>query len=388
MGLIANRFVRRFGACFAKLTGLYVLYAAWTFFSHFEVAPYMERIVLLGGFTSFALAVLAAPAAFSAAVNHFDLFGESEQASRKRDWAWLGAIGLGACLLTELGIPLSDYVLRRFDLGIVHEWPGIDYVRLLVPVAVGMFVVIAGVAGAAVGHATQWSSRLRRHAGCWLAGMALMLLFAVSLNVFAGLVRMYGYPAVLIVCGGPLLPLLATALLVRSQGYGVLEVVGLDRSARWLDVETVNRLVDAVVREDEEGEPSIESAARNETELEVARFLQRLRRTAAPATAVSTDEARETVAKALERARAQVVPTTSPTPSPQAAAGLWKWTPDQVGELGVSWALLSTGLLGVGLAGGLPPNLGAALAVGLLGAAIHAHLSRRGSTSTTAPSPA
>lgn len=387
MGLIANRFVRTFGACFAKLTGLYVLYAAWTFFSHFEVTPYMERIVRIGGLTSFALAVLAAPAAFSAAVNHFDLFGESEQASRKRDWAWLGAIGLGACLLTELGIPLSDYVLRRFDLGIVHEWPGIDYVRLLVPVAVGMFVVIAGVAGAAVGHATQWSSRLRRHAGCWLAGMALMLLFAVSLNVFAGLVRMYGYPAALIVCGGPLLPLLATALLVRSQGYGMLEVVGLDRSARWLDVETVNRLVDAVVREDEEGEPSIDAAARNETELEVARFLQRLRRAAAPATAVSADEARKTIAKALEGARAQA-PKNSRAPLPQAATGLRRRIPDQVGELGVSWALLSTGLLGLGLAGSLPPNLGAALAVGLLGAAVHAHLSRRGSTSATAPSPA
>ena len=393
----ASPFLRRAGSHFAKLAGLYALYVAWAFSHDYPASvSYLHRVALLFGGASFALALLVAPAAFAAAVNHFDLFGERAIETRKRDWIRLALLGLGACLLPEAGIPLSDYVLDIVAPDRVRGvgQPGADYAsaQLLVPVAVGIFVMISGVAGAAVGYATEWWEPVRSHAARWLTFVGLAIVFWIPVSVVTDLVRFQGYPPVLTVVVPSLLPALATCLLVRSQRYGVLEVLGLDRrQADWLDVEALERVLDVVIHEDEEGRPTIEEALHDEAELETARFLRGLRRAMAPTFRVTEAEVEKIVAKVLAAAPAQAVPT---LPSMSRASRLrdaalrlrdatLRSLP-RIGEFGLSWMLLAAGLMLFGLLADVSPSPVAAVALGGLGVVVQDLLSRRSGRSVPA----
>ena len=381
-GPAEGRFLARTGSIFGKLAVLYSLYAGWTLWGSYHGVPYLERLIMMGGLASFALAVLVAPAVFGAG-GCFDLFGERAPRERRQGWRWLGLLALGACLLAATGVPLSDYLL---DLVAPNRTrgapePGVRYYdRILVPIAVGLFVVTSGVAGAVVDYMTQGSGSLRRSLFRSSTGLGLVVSFWVPLVICGEVVRSTDFPAVLIVVGPLLLPLLLTAGLVRSQGYGILEVVGLDRRMdRWLDAETVERLIDAVHQQDEPNAPAIEDVVRNQNELETARFLLALKRAAAPAVHVGQAEARETVARALALAApARAAPSRS-------TIGRWL-SSDQVRGFGLSWASLSVGLVLFGLMAAVPPNAVAALALALLGVAGQARWSRR--APALAPTPA
>lgn len=384
---LEGRFPVRAAGAFCKLAGLYALYAGWTLLGDFyHGAPYLERLVMIGGGASFALAVLAAPAVFAAG-GDFDLFGENGQRVRRRDWKWLGVLALGACLLTEIGIPLSEYLLDLVSPNRTRGVPeaGVRYYdRLLVPIAVAVFVVTSGVAGAVVHHMTQGSSSYRRNLVRFPTCLGLVALFWASLLICSGLVRTHAsVPVVLMVVGPPLLPLLLTSGLLRSQGYGVLEVAGLSRRMdRWLDAEALDRLLGAVHRQDEPNAPPLAEVARNQTELEAARFMLALRRVAAPAVRVSEAEVQETVARALATAApAQAAPSRSTV---LRLPSLPSW--DRIGDFGVSWAFLSAGLVLFGLVAAVPPNAVAALTLGLLGVVLQTRWSRQ--TPTLAPTAA
>ena len=386
----ASPFLRRAGSHFAKLAGLYALYVAWAFLHDYPASvSYLHRVALLFGGASFALALLVAPAAFAAAVHHFDLFGERAIETRKRDWTRLALLGLAACLAPEAGIPLSDYLLDIVAPDRVRgvAQPGADYAsaRLLVPVAVGIFVMISGVAGAAVGHATELWEPVRSHAAKWLAFVALATLFCIPVLAFTDLVRFQGYPPILTTVVAPsLLPALATCLLVRSRGYGVLEVLGLDRrQADWLDAEALDRVLDVVVHEDEEGRPTIEEAIHDEAELKTAKFLRGLRRAMAPRLSITSEEAEQIVANVLAAAPVQAAPSPSESRASRLRATVVRlrdatlrglaW----VGEYGLSWAILAAGLVLFGWMVDVSPNLVAAAALGVLGVVVQAYLSRQ-----------
>lgn len=369
-----NDFARRVGVHFARLAGLYVLYSVWLFFVYYASTPsYLLRFNFVGEASAFWLGALVPLAVFAAAVNRFDLFGEME--TRRQDWKWLAWIAVGMCLYIFLATVAWEYVLLRAAPELVRTWPGYDAVHLSVEVAIGIFVVIAGVAGAATGHATQSWSPLRRVAGRWLVAVALVVSFAAALDHFAYLARMHGYSAGWTVLCAPLLPLLATCALVRACRYGVLEVLGVNRRyANWLDENAVDRIVTAVVQEDQEGGPRAEEVAQTEAELDFARFVRGLRRVAVPMVEVTEAEARETVARALAAAPAR--------PAPRSRRLRSKWLePERLGEFGVAWAFLSVGLTLPGLLQepgllwqGVGPYWAPAVTIGLLGAFAHTYL--------------
>lgn len=379
-----NHFARRTGVYFARLVGLYVLYSVWMFFVDYESTPsYLTRFIFVGLNSAFWLGALVPIAVFAAAVSHFDLLGEGAPETRRQDWKRLVLLGMSVCLYTQLATLLWEYFLLLAAPELVRVWPDFDVIRLLIDAVVGIFVVIAGVAGAATGHATRSWSPLRRIAARWLVAIGLVVLFAAALHYFASLARMHGYPAGLIVCA-PLLPLLATCALIRSCGYGVLEALGANRRyANWLDAEAVARVVTAVVRESQEGGPRIEDVARTQAELDTARFVRELRRVAVPLVQVTEAEARETVAKALAAA--------PPLPAPRPRARrLGRLEPERLGEFGVAWAALAVGLMLPGLLQepglllqDVRPYLTPAVAIGLLAAFVHTYLLPR-----SAPSPA
>lgn len=361
---VEGRFSARTGRIFGKLAVLFSLYAGWLLFDDLDGVPYLERLVMIGGIASFALALLVAPAVFAAG-SEFDVFGERGPGERRRGWRWLGLAALGACLMAETGVPLSEYLLDvvapNRTRGVPE--PGVRYYnRLLVPIAVGIFIVTSGVAGAVAHCMTRHSSPGRRNLVRFLTCVGLVALFWASLLICSELVRSTTLPVVLIVLGPQLIPLLLTWRLVRSQGYGVLEVVGLDRRMdRWLDAEAVDRLVHAVSRQNAPNAP-VEDVARNQTEAEAARFMLAMRRAAAPAIRVSEAEARETAARALAAVPARAATSRS--------TGLRWLVSGRVGDFGVSWASLSAGLVLFGLMAAVPPNALAALTVALLGTAV------------------
>lgn len=381
-----NDFARRTGVHFARLAGLYALYSVWLFFVYYASTPsYLLRFIFVGEASAFWLGALVPLAVFAAAVNRFDLFGEME--TRRQDWKWLAAIAGGMCLYIFLATVAWEYVLLLAAPELVRTWPSFSVGRQSVDIAIGIFVVIAGVAGAATGHATQSWSPLRRVAGRWLVAVVLVVSFAAALDHFAYLARMHGYSAGWTVLCAPLLPLLATCALVRACRYGVLEVIGLNRRyANWLDEHAVDRIVTAVVREDQEGGPRAEEVAQTEAELDFARFVRGLRRVAVPMVEVTEAEAREMVARALAEA--------PPRPAPRSRRLRSKWLePERLGEFGVAWAFLSVGLTLPGLLQepgllwqGVGPYLAPAVTIGLLGAFAHTYLLPR-STAARRPVP-
>lgn len=377
-----SRFLRQAGSYFVKLAGLDAIYKCWSLFNEWASVGYLHGAIALLGGAAFMWALLIAPAVFFAAANHFDLFGETAPETRKRDWTRLALLGLAACLAPLVGIPLSEYLLdvvapdRVRGVGV----PGADYTSagLLVPVAVGIIVVIMGVAGAAVGRATQLLAPSPRNVLRWLAIVAMAPLFWVPMVFTNELVRFHDYPPVLIVLGPSLLPVLATCFLVRSQGYGVLEVLGLARRpAGWLDDEAFERVLEAVIREGEEDQPSIEEVVQSEDELETAKFLRWLRQAAAPTVAVTDAEMEKIVATALATAKAQAAASASKSrASLLPAAVLRRLDPARLGELGLSWAVLATGLILLGMLADASPNFAAAATVAALGVVGQALLSR------------
>lgn len=366
-----SAFARQAAGNVLKLSGLYSLYALWFTFAFHAGMPYLERLILTGAGATFQMAILAGAAVFVAAADHFDVFAEREPETRRRDWGCLALFAVAACLLMELGLPLADRLLDTVVEAreAATEAPWTSTMKRLVPVAVAAFVVASGVAGAAVGRKTERSSPGRRLLVRWLSALGFTALFAGSLVLWTEVVITAALPFALIPLVPPLAPLAAACWLVRSQRYGVLEVMGLKRYGN-LAPEALDRIVQAVVDEGKEGALSVEEAARTLEELEMARFLKWFREVAGPVVAARKAEEEEAAAIALKTASA---PATKRTPR-----RAWRQAWSNIGEFGFSWAVLSGGLAAAGLPGGLMPRLAPALAVGGFGAAVGMFQRRRG----------
>lgn len=132
-----------------------------------------------------------------------------------------------------------------------------------------------------------------------------------------------------------------------------------------------------MIREGEEDQPSIEEVVQSEDELETAKFLRWLRQAAAPTVAVTDAEMEKIVATALATAKAQAAASASKSrASLLPAAVLRRLDPARLGELGLSWAVLATGLILLGMLADASPNFAAAATVAALGVVGQALLSR------------
>lgn len=385
-------FVRRAAAVFLKLAVLYGLYALQALVFGFRSSVSVPaRLVMTAGSASIVLSLLVPPAVFAAALSSFDPIDEAAPGSRKRDWSQLVAMALGAWLLSGFGPIASDYVLYKMRAAADLPTHPVAFteVMVLVPIAIGLFVVLSGVAGALVGQRTRWLPRWRRHLVRWVSGLALVAVFWFPVMGAGELVDRYGVSVAWLLVLLPLIvPAAATWGLLRMQGYQLRDLLpapaGATRS-RPLDPAVIDRLTTIVVEgeqeTDVEGEREIDQAMedelvfKNEAEAEMFRFLAGLRRVVAPGVATSDRKVQEIV-------HAVVATPPSPGPAPkrlrQPAADWWpKIDIAPMGEFGVSWACLTVGLLFFGLVGGTSPNLVAAAVLGLLGTAATMLLAER-----------
>lgn len=377
-------FARRAAAVFVKLAVLYGLYALQALVFGFRSSVSVPaRLIMTAGSASIVLSLLVPPAVFAAALSSFDPIDEAAPGSRKRDWSQLAAMALGAWLLSGFGPIASDYVLykMRTAADLPTHPAAFTEVMVLVPIAIGLFVVLSGVAGALVGQRTRWLPRWRRHLVRWVFGLALVAVFCFPVMGAGELVDRYGVSVAWLLVLLPLtVPAAATWVLLRLQGYQLRDLlpapVGATRS-RPLDPAAIDRLTTIVVEGERETDQATEDELvfKNEAEAEMFRFLARLRRVVAPGVATSDRKVQEIV-------HAVVATPPSPEPAPKRlrlpAADWWpKIDIAPMGEFGVSWACLTVGLLFFGLVGGTSPNLVAAAVLGLLGTAVTMLLAER-----------
>ena len=369
----ADAFLRRTASIFLMLVGLVLAYGLYAIATAYpEGTPWLGRLVALARALGVVFALLAPLAVFGGALDRFDAFGESAPGVRRRQWLWLICVAVATGLVAGFAPVLGDRVLATIAddptaVPLAAPTPASDYVRLLAPFALAIFVALSALAGAVVGRQTERMSPAAGRSWRWLACVVLFALFCVPVVALAELVVVHGFPAVLIAVVPPAVPFAATYVMLRIQHYDLRDVLGLPRPGQ-LDSEAIERLAAAVVAADEEGHDGrIVATARNEEELRTARFMLRLQRAAAPTLTVSPASARRIVNSALAAA-----------PAPQEAEPPWLRPHfERAMPLAISWAALTLCLLfSGGMIGGAVgrDSLIVAAAVGLLGAVVSGHL--------------
>lgn len=382
----ADAFPRRTASIFLMLASLVLAYGLCAIATAYPAGtPWLGRLAALARALGVVSALLAPLAVFGGALDRFDAFGESASGVRRRQWLWLTCVAVAAGLVAGFAPVLGDRALAMIAddpaaVPLAAPTPASDYVRLLAPFALALFVVVSALAGAVVGRQTERMSPAVGRSWRWLACVVLFALFCVPVVAVAELVVVQGFPAVLIAVVPPAVPFAATYVMLRIEHYDLRDVLGLPRPGQ-LDSEAIERLAAAVIAADEEGHDGrIVATARNEEELRAARFMLRLQRAAAPILTVSPASARRIVNSALAAA-----------PAPQEAEPPWLHRHfERAVSLAISWAALTLCLLfSGGMIGGAVgrDSLLAAAAVGLLGAVVSGHLpsahSGRGPTGAT-----
>lgn len=321
-----------------------------------------RRLMMTASSASVALALLVPVATFSAALRGFDLFDETAPGKRRRDWIVLFLAALGSCLSSAIG-PLASTAGTS-----LAERPVSGVAAMLfLPLAMGFFSVVAGIAGALIGDLTKWMTPSRRQIARWTACWSLLLLFCAAVVAVDALVARHGWAtAWLFVAGPPTGPVAAAWIMLRMQGHHVRDMFSAPSAGtkrRPLGPEALDRLATIIARGSDRSTaaPVVESKA----EADMAAFLSGLRRVASPDVAISDAQVEKIVDAVVAAA-----PGSCPAPI-TASRGLVaqrrRFDVAAAGELGVAWAGFVAGLLLVGAVGGLAPDVGAAAGVGLLG---------------------
>ncbi len=338
--------VTRFGLSVAvsllALVFLYSVYAVGAFMALESASPFVHRLVKLGGMAVFPLPLLAAPATYFASLGHFDLYRELSSDVRPGHWKQLGLVALITCLVLVLAPLGYDYAVKTVigpaEAALFDDMAA-NNARLMVPLAVALFVIVAGIGGAVTGRATRGLTAGARYAVRWTVGAALVGSFLATMVLMAELIAMHGaLSPPWLALTPPAVPFVLVCVLAwRDCGrviQSVAERVGLRRGGR--------------------ADPG-----------ETAALVNGLTRVAAPAVSIADGRVREIVAGLTATAQPA---TESRTDRGRRESGDRRWGAMAGGFAG-SWAYLSAGFLWLGGAGLSQPTVVSALSAGFIGAA-------------------
>ena len=337
-----TRFGYRAGLCLFALVSLYAVYAVGAFVALGSASPFSHRMVTLFGMAVFPLPLLATPATYVAALGSFDLCCEMGPGVRRVHWQQLGVIAL--CTYAVMVVaPLGyDYavtaVIGPDDAVLLEGMAANNNARFMVPLAVALFVIIAGIGGAVTGRITRGLTTGSRYVARWTVGAALVGSFLATMVIMAELIAMRGVLSPpWLALAPPAVPFALVCILARRDCVRVIRSLA-------------ERL--GVHRRDHPDPAEIDA------------LVTGLRQVVAPAVAIDEPRVREIVAGLT--AAAGAAPGSQPTRSRRKAAD-WRWS-EMAGGFAGSWAYLSVGFLWLGGAGLSPPTVVSALSAGLIGA--------------------
>ena len=375
-------FARLVGIWFLGLSGLYALYMWATFVGLPDETTPLGRLVMVAGPMTVVLSLLVAPAAFAVARDRFDLSCSETLGSRARQWALLIALALAAYSLSAFGPSIAVYLLAATQGTPPEPAPAVSgsllqQARTLLPVTIGTFPVVAGYAGALVGHVTRGWSPHRRDVAHWFACLALVVSFLIPLLIITSLTLNRAASAAWIILGPPFLPTLLTALLAWRERHalGLSIGRGFASTAGSVDPKSLDRIVSAVAQD---SESDLDTVARTRQEREMAHLASIVRRIAAP-TATLSESAAKDIVRALQTAPAEAGPTTSRREKLRLEL-------TRFGGLYTGWVCLAAGLLLVSPIGGVPMSVVPAVAVGFVGSAGIVWIANRATKPTAAAS--
>lgn len=329
--------------CLLALTALYAVYSVGAFVALGPGTPFTHRLLVLFGVAVFPLPLMTAPATYFAALNRFDLYGEMAFGMRYGHWRQLAALALGtgvALLVAPVGYEYAvNAVAGPYETVLLEHMATSNNARLMLPIAVALFVIVAGIGGAVTGRITRGLSVGRRYAARWTVGAGLVGSFLATMVVMAELIAMHGVLSPpWLALAPPAVPFALVCVLARRDCARVIQSMA-DR---------------VVLRKGTRPDPD-----------ETGVLVTGLRQVAAPAVAISEPRVREIVAGLTAAAQ----PSTGSRPAPpRREARDWRWG-EVAGGFAGSWAYLSVGFLWLGGAGLSPPTVVSALSAGLIGAA-------------------
>ena len=327
-------FRRRIGAGFGGLSALYAVYAVGAFVALEPGASIPYRLVLILGMAAFPLTVLLAPAVFVAALDDFDLYGTAGPDVRRGHWRLVGLVAMGAGLASAVGPDLFDHALAAVGytdhVRVPREGMIVDAnARLMIPLAVALLVVVAGLSGAVVGRLTTALADAPRIFTRWVAGVLLIAVFWTTMVVIAELIAMHGMLSpIWLALAPPMVPLLLTCILARDDCARLARSL-IDRIRyrhERMDPLILDDLVTAIQRATDPDETAASPLAHNDPDPEMAELLARLHRLEGPREAADESRVREIV-NALTAPSPHVVrvaprrPDARPTPGRLQTAG-------------------------------------------------------------------
>lgn len=349
---------------FGALLGLYAIYALLVFSrlpSRFSGA---DRIIMILGPTTIALALLASAATFAASVMRFDLLTARDIERRRSYLAWLAGFGLGVYLLVAFGTPAIRSMLPSVSDLPAEALPSsanaLNGLRLLVPIPLAVFAVLSGVAGALVGR--KISRSVLKHAGAvpWLACFGLVGAFSASLFGTASLIVQHGFPSVWIVIAPVIVPLIVVAALAKREGSGLRSLVGLsEEKVDPVDPDSVDQILSLVI-ESRHAKIDPGAATTVSTEDDVAHLVHSIRHVAGSRVRMSPARVSAIVEHLVAQDDGRTQPVAQSHSKPRAVAG----------ELCSACASMAAGCLVIGSIGGLMPSISAAVIAGTIGSAI------------------
>lgn len=329
------RFGRKFGRCILAVVALYSVYGVGMFVGSGADEALMLRLI---GIVGFPLPLLVAPATYFAAVDHFDLRGEAGPGVRRRHFMQLGYIALCAYAAMHLGYigHLSDAFISPS----YTEFHGMSDAASndMVPVAILLFVIVAGIGGAVTGRVTR--------------GLAVGVGQTLRWVVVAVLVGCFVVPLVAVVdlAWHGVLPPPWIALFPPAVAFAFVCLVARRDCARLV------RSIAARFRR-RKGDPW--------NPLDVAVLDHAIRRVAAPAVEIDESRVHEIVGGVTDAAKG---PARSRRDRGRRGPGGGRW-PGMAGGFATSWACLTAGFLVLGGVEVSPPTVVSALLAGLMGAA-------------------
>ena len=351
---------------FLGLTGIYLLYAWSVFLGLGGETPFLERVTMALGPSTFAFALLISPSLFASSIGQTDGPEMSPGRALARCWAFFALFAGVAYLLSIIGTGIATSLTSPVP-GDASEMfapppapPALETTRILIPFAISACVPLFGVAGILIGHITSWWRTLWRNTARWLFGVTLMASFLLPFLATMNAIAQHGTPPIWILINPLAIPLLLTSVLVVRERHAL----GLSLGTRWrrartqVDPEWLDRVVAQIT-----GDPDsvVDPRGLTEPEREIAALAAAIRRIAGPRATLSESRVREIVA---------AITAASPARAPEAVKPRRSaFRPAVLGGFCTSWTCLAVGLVIVGPLGGVPTSVASAAIAGFLGSA-------------------